>query len=63
MISEITYYPNFEFHSGELTKYIEAAGVFTILLRNRNTVHFFPERPEDFRKWLQKYKIQNIRDY
>ena len=62
MIIEAAYYLGFEYNSKELVKYVEAAGVFTILLRNDKVVHFFPESPEGFRNWLQKNCIQNIRD-
>ncbi|HQW94281.1 MAG TPA: hypothetical protein PLU58_00680 [Saprospiraceae bacterium] len=62
-MTDAAYYHGFEYTSADLTKYIEAAGVFSILLRNGSVVHFFPESKEGFREWLQKHKIQNVRDY
>ncbi|WP_262919263.1 hypothetical protein [Niabella hibiscisoli] len=40
-MTDAAYYHGFEYSSDELYKYIEAAGVFTILLKNGNVVHFF----------------------
>lgn len=55
-------YPEFKHEAKELTKYIEALGLFSILLKNGDIVHFTPNHTEDFRNWLRQHKIQNLRD-
>jgi hypothetical protein len=62
MTTEAAYYPEFEHSSINLSKYIEAAGCFTILLKDGKIVHFFPKKQEDFKEWLTKHNIPNIRD-
>lgn len=43
-------YPGFEYEPDTLTKYIEASGLFSILLKGGKIVHYKPSNPEDFRK-------------
>lgn len=62
MTNKVAYYPAFEHSSIDLSKYIEAAGLFTILLKDGKTVHFFPDNQEDFKEWLTEHKVLNIRD-
>ncbi|GAB3430793.1 hypothetical protein GCM10027516_38700 [Niabella aquatica] len=62
MTTKATYYPKFDYTPTDLSKYIEAAGIFTILLKSGKTVHFFPENNESFREWLNTHNIQNLRD-
>lgn len=62
-MTDANYYKGFEYSSAELTKYIEAAGVFTILLISGSVVHFFPESKDGFREWLQSHSVPSIRDY
>lgn len=56
-------YPEFKHEAKELTKYIEATGVFSILLKDGNISHFKPTDMEDFRAWLSQHEIPNIRDW
>lgn len=55
-------YPDLEHHVGELSRYIEASGIFSILLINGGIVHFIPEDASDFREWLYNHNIENIRN-
>ncbi|ANH79989.1 hypothetical protein A8C56_02465 [Niabella ginsenosidivorans] len=54
-------FPGFEHAPDELTKYIEAFGIFTILLRNGSVVHYNPDDTNAFRYWLNRHKIIDIR--
>jgi hypothetical protein len=54
-------YPRFEHKATELAKYIEALGIFSILLKNGKIVHYTPANTDDFRKWLNNHNIDNIR--
>ncbi|WP_300603863.1 hypothetical protein [Niabella sp.] len=55
------FYPGFEYDTGTLVKYIEASGIFTILLKGGTVVHFSPEDATGFRSWLQQQGIPDIR--
>jgi len=54
-------YPEFEHGPDALNKYIEASGIFTILLKSGAIVHFSPGNKDTFRKWLQEHSIPDIR--
>ncbi len=56
-------YPNFEHEANNLTKYIEGAGTFSILLKNGSIVHFKPISAENFRIWLKQNDIPIMRDW
>ncbi len=56
-------YPGFEYYANELTKYTEAAGVFSMLLWNGKIVHFMPANSLAFREWLCTHGVFNIRDW
>ena len=62
-MSDSATYPEFNHKAKDLTKYIEAAGTFSLLLKNGNIVHYKPINSEDFRKWLTAHKIPNLRDW
>jgi hypothetical protein len=53
-------YPEFGYAPNEINKYIEALGLFSILLKNGNIVHFTPQNREDFRMWLTRHNIKDI---
>lgn len=61
-MNTIATYPEFEYRASELKKYIEAVGMFSILLNNGEIVHFMPVCSTDFRKWLRCNNIINIRN-
>jgi len=56
-----TSYPAFEHSADTLKRYIEAAGIFTILLKDGTITHYFPENVIEFRSWLEKHNIQDVR--
>lgn len=54
-------YPEFEHEAHELTRYIEASGLFSILLKCGNIIHHTPAHADDFRDWLTSHNIINLR--
>ncbi|WP_018629141.1 hypothetical protein [Niabella aurantiaca] len=54
-------YPEFEHKPAALTKYIEATGIFTIMLKTGAIVHFSPCDTDGFRSWLTEHNIPDIR--
>ncbi|MBO9595769.1 MAG: hypothetical protein J7599_22900 [Niabella sp.] len=50
-------FPEFEYGHAQLNKFVESSGFFTILLKSGEIIHFSPERPEEFREWLNIHKI------
>ncbi|MGJ7031547.1 hypothetical protein [Niabella hirudinis] len=54
-------YPEFAHAPATLNKYIEASGIFTIMLKTGAIVHFSPGNADDFRKWLVEHCIPDIR--
>jgi hypothetical protein len=57
----IATYPEFEYNAGDLKKYIEASGLFSILLKCGKVIHYKPKSVNDFRNWLQSHNIFNLR--
>ncbi|MBZ4192617.1 hypothetical protein [Niabella beijingensis] len=51
----------FEYAPETLIKYVEAAGIFTILLSGGAIVHFHPDKVEAFRNWLKEHKVPDAR--
>lgn len=43
-------FPGFEYSPDNLIRYIEANGLFTLLLKGGKIVDYKPSNPEDFRK-------------
>lgn len=56
-------YSEFEYNPDELTKYTEAAGIFSIILSDGKIIHHKPANPNAFREWLNKNDILNIRNW
>lgn len=54
-------FPGFEYSPDNLIRDIEACGIFTILLKGGEIVHFKPDNPTDFRKWLVELGLTDIR--
>ncbi|MBO9592241.1 MAG: hypothetical protein J7599_04975 [Niabella sp.] len=54
-------YPQFEYSFTDLEKFIEAAGIFTILLKNGKTVHYVPDQPQLFKRWLEAHNITDLK--
>lgn len=53
-------YTGFAHEAGDLKKYIEASGLFSILLRCGNIVHYTPQNADDFRCWLVSHNIYSV---
>ncbi|MDB5156050.1 MAG: hypothetical protein JWR50_757 [Mucilaginibacter sp.] len=54
-------YPNFEYKAGELNKYIATAQMITIMLKNGEIIHYFPENTPSFLQWLCDHHIKDIK--
>ncbi|MBO9594429.1 MAG: hypothetical protein J7599_16115 [Niabella sp.] len=54
-------FPGFNIPYAELEKYIEAAGIFTIMLKNGSIIHFKPEYIQKFHAWLAFHCITNLK--
>jgi hypothetical protein len=54
-------YEKFDYPAASLNRYIEAAGIFSILLKNRDIVHFIPTDADKFENWLRSHHIENIK--
>ena len=54
-------YPEFQHEAHELNRYIEASGIFSILLKCGDIIHHRPMHVEDFRNWLSSHDIVNLR--
>lgn len=52
----------FQHSSFELLKYIEAFGIFSILLKEGEVVHFTPTDKAAFINWLSYHRIENIKN-
>ncbi len=53
-------YTGFDHEAGDLKKYIEASGLFSLLLKCGKIVHYTPQHADDFRRWLTSHHICNI---
>ncbi len=53
-------YPGFEYTPGILRKYVEASGIFTIMLKDGTIVHFSPSDNGSFRNWLEQHAIPGV---
>lgn len=56
-----TTYSGFEYPYNLLHKYVEAAGLFTIMLTDDSIVHFKPEDIVGFRSWLKTHNILEVK--
>ncbi|WP_300604824.1 hypothetical protein [Niabella sp.] len=54
-------YPGFHYTHEQLYKYAESSGIFSIMLQNKSIVHFIPEHPEKFKRWLKSNHIFDIK--
>jgi hypothetical protein len=61
-VKTIATYPEFEYRASELKRYIEDVGLFSILLNNGEIVHYKPECSTDFRKWLSRNNITDVKN-
>ena len=58
----INQYPDFEFHSDELSKFIATADMVTIMLKNGSIIHHFPKDLPKFLNWLKENDITNLKE-
>lgn len=56
-----TTYDGFPFPSWEIIKFIENAGIATLLLKSGSIIHFTPENITNFKCWLYFHKIQDLK--
>lgn len=55
------FYPGFTHSCDEIIKYLKAAGIFTLKLKNGEIIHHMPKDDIAFESWLQKHKVPDIR--
>lgn len=60
-MNTIVTYPEFKYKESEIKRYIEAVGLFSILLDNRKTVHFTPGVQRGKVAHKTNYKVKSHR--
>ena len=55
------YYQGFNYSCTHLVKFANSFDLFTIMLRNGQIVHFQPDNISEFREWLLKNNIEDIK--
>ncbi|MFT3904350.1 MAG: hypothetical protein QM727_14340 [Niabella sp.] len=55
-------YQGFSYPCKSLVKFVNTLGIFTIMLKSGRIVHFQPDNIEDFRQWLIKNNIEDIKN-
>jgi hypothetical protein len=53
-------YKGFEYPADHICKFIFALDFFTIMLIDGKIIHFTPDDPVLFRRWLTENKIEDI---
>lgn len=54
-------YPKFEYKAVELSAFSFCIDTFVISLKNGRIVHFVAEDPQEFKAWLIKHRVRDIR--
>ncbi|RCH54683.1 hypothetical protein DJ568_12755 [Mucilaginibacter hurinus] len=54
-------FPDFDHEADELSKYIAAVGMVTIMLKDGSIIHYTPKNIQAFLKWLADNKVKNIK--
>jgi len=54
-------YPGFNYPANQLSKFIAAADLFTILLKNGEIIHYTAVDKTDFHQWLAAHDVKNIK--
>lgn len=57
------HYPDFHFLPSDLSKFIRAGNLFTIMLQDTSIIHFEPQDVSSFLNWLQFFNIKDLREY
>ena len=60
-MTAIDRYPVFDYTTEQLSKYLAASDLYTIMLKNGEIIHFTPKDSAAFEKWLDRNNIPNIR--
>jgi hypothetical protein len=55
-------FPDFDYKGTEISKYQQAAGIFTMLLKNGEIIHYEPAVIDAFEEWLSRHNVENIRN-
>jgi len=55
------FYPDFAHSCDDIIKYLKAAGIFTMKLKNGEIIHHMPKDDDDFECWLRKHNIPDMR--
>lgn len=56
------FFPDFRYPFSNLTKFLQADRVFTILLKDGNITHFIPSNVREFRNWLTHHQVEDIKE-
>lgn len=54
-------YPEFEYDADQLSKFIAAADMVTIMLKDGSIIHHSPKDKASFIKWLLNNKVADIK--
>lgn len=54
-------YPGFSYNADQLSKFLAASNLFTILLKNREIIHFTANDAYSFHQWLTQHNVENIK--
>lgn len=55
------FYPDFAHSCDDIIKYLKAAGIFTMKLKNGEIIHHMPKDDKDFERWLRKHHVTDMR--
>ncbi|OJZ00101.1 MULTISPECIES: hypothetical protein [Sphingobacterium] len=55
------YFSLLKHRSDEIIKFIANCGIFSLLLKNGQVIHFIPDNPDHFMEWLRSKGIKDIK--
>lgn len=55
------HFPGFDYKASELSKFLAASDLFTILLKNGDIIHYTSTNRFVFHQWLTYHNIENIK--
>lgn len=56
------FFPEFRHPSPELIRFLQADKLFTILLKDGTVIHFEPSDKREFKSWLLRHKVEDVKD-
>ncbi len=59
---ELSIYPSFAYHAGELSAYLAGMHYFIIALKDGKVIRHHPENSLDFHDWLIANKVRDINE-